>query len=100
MKAIGWVFILPLVGLVAFYDATVLLRLWGWFAIPIFHLPAITKYQAYGLMALVSVAIYRPEVGERSATYKGLKGSYYLLTGNVLANTLALFCGYLCFRLG
>jgi len=47
MKILGMLFYSLLVGLLSAYVFT---KLWGWFVIPIFDVPGLTFWYAYGLM--------------------------------------------------
>ena len=83
MKSLFTLLMLPILGI---YDAFVLVKLWAWFAVPALHVSPITKIQAYGLMMLLTVALYKPD-GE------GTKPGHAILQ-NIFADTLALAAGY------
>lgn len=45
--------------IMAVFIAFVICQLWGWFVVPVFGLPMLTKVQAYGLLILANLVRYR-----------------------------------------
>lgn len=48
----------------------VLSVLWGWFAVPIFHLPELSIPQAIGLSILVSMLCYQRDSNSKKETWE------------------------------
>jgi hypothetical protein len=65
------------IAISAVVSGFVFMILWGWFAVPIFGLPALTIPQALGVSTLISLATYRdnPNKGETKGFAESLFGS-------------------------
>lgn len=76
----------------AAWKGFVLSKLWGWFAVPVFHLPALSIWQAVGLCLVVGMftAASRKRDEESNAEWLG----YALMSGTV-GPALSLFFGWL-----
>ena len=55
-------FVIPLIVYFIWSHAYVLVKLWAWFIVPIFHLEPITWAQAWGLMIAVAFLTHVPSV--------------------------------------
>ena len=53
------VVLIPLIALGSIINGYVLRILWGWFIVPIFHLPSLTIAQAIGLSMVVGLLTHR-----------------------------------------
>jgi hypothetical protein len=91
LGAMALIVIVPFVGVVI--DAFVFLHLWGWFAVPLFHLRALTFWQAAGTTLLVSFVTTSRSRGKEEDD-KG-KIVIQMTTANLVIPALTLLIGWI-----
>ncbi len=62
------VVLVPLVAIASILNGYVLRILWGWFVVPLFHLPNLTIAQAIGLTMVVGLLTHRSRTDGREKT--------------------------------
>jgi hypothetical protein len=83
-------------GFHVWFEPFVALKLWGWFVVPNFGLPALSWSQMFGLDMLLTVLI----VSTNHNTYREDATPAIRAFSGVVKCAFALGAGYLAFRLG
>ncbi len=90
----GVVFAIPLQVLSAFVRGWAVAKLWGWFVVPVFGLPALSYAAAYGLALLVTLLTYQIQLTKDDPKYTGpFMRPFVTTTASVVLSLVAVLAG-------
>lgn len=95
LAVFGCLGIVAMMPLIYVFDGYVLSVLWKWFAVPVFHLPALAIPYAIGISIIMSLLTHQEVPAEKKDDSGSITKCFNILGKALVRPAMALFIGWI-----